>query len=149
MMMKCGGGPMFKQLPFWTAGAAAVIFTAGLKFLHYFKFIKWKPTGWAERYGVFAEGPWAAKWLILLATVYVLSLVLYYLLALTWKWKVSITAAVAGLVIAGLIEWLIVRPGGYGDFRQSISVPFAALTLVATRFINETAAFHKKQQADS
>lgn len=140
---------MFKLLPFWTAAAAAVMLTAGLKFLHYFNFIKWKPTGWTERYGVFAEGPWAIKWLMLIIIIYLLSLGSYYLFTLSWKWKTSIVAAVAGILIAALIEWVIARPEGYGEFKKVISIPFAALILVATRFIMETATFHKKQQADS
>ncbi|KZE40134.1 hypothetical protein AV656_02340 [Bhargavaea cecembensis] len=140
---------MFKLLPFWTAGAVALMLTAGLKFLHYFKFIKWNPTGWEKRYGIFAGGSWEAKWLLLFAAIFLVALVSYYLFALSWKWKVSITAAVAGLLIAGLIEWLIVRPNGYDEFRKAISIPFAAMILVATRFVMETAVFHKKQQADT
>ncbi|MFC7364858.1 MULTISPECIES: hypothetical protein [Bhargavaea] len=140
---------MFKQLPFWTAGAVALILTAGLKFLHYFKFIKWNPTGWAERYGIFADGHWVARWLLLFVAICVVALISYYLFALSWKWKVSITAAVVGLVIAGLTEWLIVRPAGYDEFRKAISVPYAALILIVTRFVMETAVFHKKQQADT
>ncbi|MCW1927137.1 hypothetical protein [Bhargavaea beijingensis] len=140
---------MFKQLPFWTAGAVSLMLAAGLKFLHYFKFIKWNPTGWAERYGIFADRPWEIKWLLLFVAIYVISLVSYYLFALSWKWKVSITAAAAGLLIAGLIEWMIARPENFGDFRKALSVPFAALILIATRFVMETAVFSKKQQADT
>ena len=139
---------MFKVLPFWTAGAAALLICLGLRFLQYFKFIHWHPAGWTRRIGI-QDGPWYVDWGLLFAGIFLAGLVLYLLSMLLAKWPPAVTAAVIGLVIAAAVEWMVLRPGSLTGFKDRLSIPFFVLVLMATRFIMETAVFQKKQQHSS
>ncbi|WP_040228725.1 hypothetical protein [Bhargavaea cecembensis] len=136
----------FTAMPFWTAGATALLVCLGLRFLQYFKFISWHPAGLMERIGV-KGAAWPAGWLLLFAGLFVFTLAVYYLSMLLAQWPTAVTAFLIGIILALPAEWIILRPEGMGDFMDRLSIPFAALVLIASRFVTETAVFQKKQQA--
>ncbi|MET3574785.1 hypothetical protein ACFFIY_10790 [Bhargavaea ullalensis] len=138
---------MAKKMPFWTAGAVALMTCLGLKFLHYFKFIRWHPAGWTDKIGV-KNAAWPIDWALLFAGLFLAALILYFISRMLAKWPSGVTALIIGVAAALLAEWLIFRPDTLSSFKDRLSVPFIVLVLIAVRFVMETAIFHKKRHPD-
>lgn len=132
------------QITAWTSLVSAVFFAVMLKLLQLFHLIKWKPIGFAKRWGL--EVGTVGKWVLLIVALFVMALVLYLIMQYVTRVPAVFTSFVIGLALAIVTEWIIFDyPAEYESFKK-LSIPFMVMVIITLRFIFETAAYTRREK---
>src|SRR5690606_29308421 len=127
-----------------TSIAASIFLSLMLQMLSYFKFIKWNPIGFAERYGILEESHAIVHWLFLAIMIFLTSFILYLIMQYVYNVPAFITSLVIGVILAIMTEWIIYDlPAELSSFKK-LSIPFMVIIVISARFLFETASFHYK-----
>ena len=127
------------------AAAHAFVFTLMLAFLKAFKFIKWHPLKWTERYYFFPMAPNYTKWILTFAFVLVFVMLAIGVFAVLRKMPAIFTSLAVGFLFWLLLEWVI-----YKDFSHIgwHSVPVLTAILLVVRALAETVVYYDKAVYD-
>ncbi len=122
-----------------TSIVSAIWLAVSLKFLHFLKFIDWRPVGFMKKWGI--KDAFSA-WLLLIIILFVVSLIIYLLSQYSWRVPAFITSLIIGIALAIMTEWLIYDlPAEKASFKK-LSIPFIVVVVITCRFLIETAIFH-------
>lgn len=138
---------MFNKTLGYTSVFAALVMTLSLKFLHFFKFIKWSPVGWSKKWNLFPAEHimhYIVNWLLLIVALSILFAILYVLLSFLDKVPPSISALILALLFVHVVEWFINKPESLIQMIRSLSIPFLAISAIVFRFISGTAVYRKE-----
>ena len=127
-----------------TSIVAGFFMVMSLKFLHFFKFIKWSPIGWSKKYQILVSAHVSAKWITLFIGLVILFALFYLLFSFLDAIPPSILAIVCSIVILILVEWIIGGPQTFSGIVKSISIPLLSLSAIIFRFLAGTAVFMRK-----
>ncbi|MFX3674781.1 MAG: hypothetical protein ACE3JQ_10080 [Paenisporosarcina sp.] len=123
-----------------TTMVSAILFTCILLFLKVFKYISWSPIGWTKRYKIFQTEHTMVKWILLAIAISITILILLKLFSYTTRINPVFTSILIGLVLWGIIEWMI---KGDFTFLKKSSLPFLAMVILFCRALVETSVFHQ------
>ena len=111
---------------------SSLFFVLFLKLLHMFHFIKWHPTKFLHA----IEDPFA-RYVVLFILIYFLTFILF-LLSTTMKFP-AVGAFLVAVVVVLMVECVLMQKE---ILLKNISISFFVLSIIACRFIMETASFH-------
>lgn len=130
---------------FYLANVTSLVSTVSLlimlKLLHLFKWVKWHPTTFLKDEGIKDK---ASRWLLLGIIIFLICLILFLALQYVQNVPPFLLSLIIGAAIALMTEWIIYDlPAEFSSFKK-LSVPFFVVVIIASRFIIETAIFHRK-----
>lgn len=118
-----------------TAIVAAIFTVILLKGLHSFQFISWRPTAFLKA----IDEPFF-RYIVLALIVYVLAVVIFTV-ARFLRYS-AVAAFIVALLIVVVVECVLMERKIEWEH---ITLSFFVLTLITSRFVMETAFFHKRQ----
>lgn len=122
-----------------TSIVSAIWLAVSLKFLHFFKFIDWRPVGFIKKWGV--KDAFSA-WLLFIIILFVVAFIIYFITQYSWRVPAFLTSLIIGVALALATEWIIFDlPADKASFKK-LSIPFIVLVVITCRFLIETATFH-------
>lgn len=127
-----------------TSIVAGFFMVLSLKFLHFFKFIKWSPIGWSKKHEILVSAHVSAKWLTLFLGLVILFALIYLVFSFLDAVPPSILAIVCTVVLLIMAEWIIEGPQTFSKIIKSISIPLLSLSAIIFRFLAGTAVFMRK-----
>lgn len=127
-----------------TSICAALFMAISLKFLHFFKFIKWAPTGWAKNWPAVATLHYSIKWFLLIIGLTVIFAIIYLVTSFMEAIPPTISSIVLCAAFIILAEWIINKPETPLKAIKSMSIPLFSITAIIFRFIIGTSVFMRE-----
>lgn len=115
-----------------------------LKFLHFFKFIKWSPVGWSKKHHILIGTHWSVKWVFLIVVLIILFAIFYLIVSFLEAIPPGILAVVLSVIVVIMAEWLIGGEKTFTEIVKSVSIPLLSITAIVFRFLAGTAVFMRK-----
>lgn len=127
-----------------TAIVAGLFMGLALKFLHFFKFIKWSPIGWSKKYQILVGTHWSVKWIFLIIVFTVLFALFYIIFSFLEAIPPGLLAIFLSVIVIIMAEWLIGGPKTFTEIVKSVSIPLLSVTAIVFRFLAGTAVYMRK-----
>lgn len=130
---------------FYLANVTSLFSTVTLlimfKLLQLFNWVNWHPTAFLKDAGMKDK---VSRWLLLGIIVFIICMIVFLLLQYVQNVPPFLLSLIIGLAIAITAEWLIYDlKAEFASFKK-LSIPFMVVIITASRFIIESAIFHRK-----
>lgn len=133
-----------------TAVVTAVLLSFALKGLSFFHMIQWHPVSFIKKSELFRDSSAISHWAVFLLLLCLFAFLFYVVSQFLYFIPVGFLSFVVGLVIAILVEWRIFQLPAELDSFKKLSIPFMVIVIGFSRFVMETAVYHKKaSEADN